>query len=81
MHYDGAQFVGWQRQAEGRTVQAEFEAVLERLLGRRTAATGAGRGGQTLVTTGALGGLKPRKPLGVAALKNGPAPVLLGSRM
>ena len=43
VHYDGAQFVGWQRQAEGRTVQAEFEAVLERLLGRRTAATGAGR--------------------------------------
>ena len=43
VHYDGAQFVGWQRQAEGRTVQAEFEEVLARLLGRRTTATGAGR--------------------------------------
>ena len=43
VHYDGAQFVGWQRQREGRTVQAEFEAVLERLMGRRTTATGAGR--------------------------------------
>jgi tRNA pseudouridine38-40 synthase len=43
VHYDGVQFVGWQRQHEGRTVQAEFEAVLERLTGRRTAATGAGR--------------------------------------
>lgn len=43
VHYDGAQFVGWQRQREGRTVQAEFEAVLERLMGRRTMATGAGR--------------------------------------
>jgi len=42
-HYDGARFVGWQRQREGRTVQAEIEAVLERLLGRRTPATGAGR--------------------------------------
>jgi tRNA pseudouridine38-40 synthase len=42
-HYDGAQFVGWQRQPQGRTVQAEFEAVLERLFGRRTAVTGAGR--------------------------------------
>src|SRR5439155_1756602 len=41
--YDGAQFVGWQRQREGRTVQADFEAVLERLRGRRTTATGAGR--------------------------------------
>jgi tRNA pseudouridine38-40 synthase len=43
VQYDGAQFVGWQRQREGRTVQAEFEAVLERLMGRRIAATGAGR--------------------------------------
>src|SRR2546422_6327156 len=34
---------GWQRQRDGRTVQADFEAVLERLTGRRTAATGAGR--------------------------------------
>src|SRR5207247_1666003 len=42
-HYDGAQFVGWQRQRDGRTVQAEFEAVLARLMGRRTTATGAGR--------------------------------------
>jgi tRNA pseudouridine38-40 synthase len=43
VHYDGARFAGWQRQPEVRTVQAEFEAVLERLLGRRVTATGAGR--------------------------------------
>ena len=43
VQYDGAQFVGWQRQRDGRTVQAEFEAVLERLMGRRTTAMGAGR--------------------------------------
>lgn len=43
IQYDGGQFVGWQRQPTGRTVQAEFEAVLERLMGRRIAATGAGR--------------------------------------
>lgn len=43
VHYDGAGFVGWQRQREGRTVQAEFEAVLERLTGRPTGVTGAGR--------------------------------------
>jgi tRNA pseudouridine38-40 synthase len=43
IHYDGGQFVGWQRQRDGRTVQAEFEAVLERLTGRHTTATGAGR--------------------------------------
>ena len=43
VQYDGAQFAGWQRQRVGRTVQAEFEAVLERLMGRRTVALGAGR--------------------------------------
>ncbi len=43
VQYDGAQFAGWQRQPNARTVQAEFEAVLERLMGRSTTATGAGR--------------------------------------
>lgn len=43
IQYDGGGFAGWQRQPADRTVQAEFEAVLERLMGRRTAATGAGR--------------------------------------
>src|SRR5206468_1006242 len=43
LQYDGGGFAGWQRQPADRTVQAEFEAVLERLMGRRTTATGAGR--------------------------------------
>ncbi len=43
IQYDGANFVGWQRQPVGRSVQAEFEAVLERLVGSRVPATGAGR--------------------------------------
>ena len=43
IQYDGGGFAGWQRQPADRTVQAEFEAVLERIMGRKTAATGAGR--------------------------------------
>ncbi|MGH7700330.1 MAG: tRNA pseudouridine(38-40) synthase TruA [Gemmatimonadales bacterium] len=43
VHYDGAGFAGWQRQPGLRTVQAELEAVLERLLRHRAAAVGAGR--------------------------------------
>jgi len=31
LHYDGGRFAGWQRQAEGRTVQAEIEAILAQL--------------------------------------------------
>jgi tRNA pseudouridine38-40 synthase len=43
LHFDGARFVGWQRQREGRTVQQEFEAVLARLAGHPVRVHGAGR--------------------------------------
>ncbi len=43
LHFDGGRFLGWQRQAAGRTVQGEFESVLARLVGRRVVAHGAGR--------------------------------------
>lgn len=43
VQYDGGQFLGWQRQPAGRTVQGEFEAVLARLMGEPAAAIGAGR--------------------------------------
>jgi tRNA pseudouridine38-40 synthase len=43
LHYDGTGFVGWQRQPAGRSVQLEFERVLERIFGRRTVAHAAGR--------------------------------------
>lgn len=43
LHYDGTGFVGWQRQPSGRSVQSEFERVLDRIFGRRTVAHAAGR--------------------------------------
>ena len=43
LHFDGTGFVGWQRQPAGRSVQLEFERVLERLFGRRAPANAAGR--------------------------------------
>jgi tRNA pseudouridine38-40 synthase len=43
LQFDGTGFVGWQRQAAGRSVQAEFERVLERLFAHRTVAHAAGR--------------------------------------
>jgi tRNA pseudouridine38-40 synthase len=43
LQYDGTGFVGWQRQPTGRSVQAEFERVLERLFSRPTVASAAGR--------------------------------------
>ena len=43
LHFDGTDFVGWQRQREGRTVQEEFEAVLARLAGQPVRVHAAGR--------------------------------------
>ncbi len=43
LQFDGTAFVGWQRQREGRTVQAELETVLERLAGHTVRAHAAGR--------------------------------------
>jgi len=43
LEYDGAPFVGWQRQDNGRSVQAALEAAIERLSGERVTVTGAGR--------------------------------------
>ena len=43
VHFDGGRFVGWQRQREGRSVQGEFERVLERLAGAAVVAHAAGR--------------------------------------
>ena len=43
VHFDGSRFVGWQRQREGRSVQGEFDRVLERLAGGPVTAHAARR--------------------------------------
>jgi tRNA pseudouridine38-40 synthase len=43
LHYDGGRFAGWQRQAGGRTVQGEVEAVLEQICDRPIRVHAAGR--------------------------------------
>ena len=43
IEYDGAPFVGWQRQDNGDSVQAAIEAAAEAFIGTPTAVAGAGR--------------------------------------
>jgi tRNA pseudouridine38-40 synthase len=43
LHYDGAEFAGWQRQPRQRTVQGVLEDALAQLCGSPVAALGAGR--------------------------------------
>lgn len=41
--YDGTDYVGWQRQARGRSIQGEVERVLAEIEGRPVTVVGAGR--------------------------------------
>ena len=43
LHYDGGAFAGWQRQPNARTVQADVETALERLVGTHLVVAGSGR--------------------------------------
>ena len=43
VEYDGTPFVGWQRQAEGASVQGALESAIEKLSGAAATVTGAGR--------------------------------------
>ncbi|HEU4829615.1 MAG TPA: tRNA pseudouridine(38-40) synthase TruA [Gemmatimonadales bacterium] len=43
LHFDGRGFIGWQRQAAGRSVQGVVEQVLSRLAAQEIAVAGAGR--------------------------------------
>ena len=43
IEYDGGPFVGWQRQAEGASIQGALEGAIEKLSAERVTVTGAGR--------------------------------------
>jgi tRNA pseudouridine38-40 synthase len=43
VEYDGAPFVGWQRQTSGPSVQAAVEAALAKFVGEAPESTAAGR--------------------------------------
>ncbi len=43
VEYDGSQFLGWQRQADGPTIQEELEDALSRVADEPVGVTGAGR--------------------------------------
>jgi tRNA pseudouridine38-40 synthase len=43
IEYDGAPFVGWQRQTNGLSVQEALETSLQRFVGEKPVVNGAGR--------------------------------------
>lgn len=68
LEYDGTAFLGWQRQAAGRTVQAVLEATLSHVLDAPTAVVGAGRTDAGVHATGAVASFRTGSALSAEVL-------------
>lgn len=62
IEYDGTPFVGWQVQADGRSVQGELAAAIERFCGERVVVRGAGRTDAGVHARGQVGHIDLEKP-------------------
>lgn len=56
--YDGTDYVGWQRQARGRSIQGELERALAEIEGRPVAVVGAGRTDAGVHALGQVAGIQ-----------------------
>ena len=68
IEYDGTDFVGWQSQAEGRTIQDEITKVLEQVLQRPTTLIGAGRTDSGVHARGQVASFRTESQLGTGSL-------------
>jgi tRNA pseudouridine38-40 synthase len=69
LHYDGADFSGWQRQPGERTVQGVLEAAVSRLCGTPIAIVGAGRTDAGVHARGQAAGLRVPEKWSALALR------------
>jgi len=67
LEYDGARFVGWQAQPDGRSVQEELEKGIGRLCGERVRVTGAGRTDAGVHARGQVASLRAPRELPLKA--------------
>jgi tRNA pseudouridine38-40 synthase len=68
VEYDGTEFVGWQKQANGRSVQEEISRVLEEVLREPVNLIGAGRTDAGVHARGQVAGLRVSSTLGVGSI-------------
>lgn len=67
--YDGSSFVGWQRQAEGASIQGLLETILSEIDGARVEVAGAGRTDAGVHALGQVASAEVRTALDFATLR------------
>jgi tRNA pseudouridine38-40 synthase len=71
IEYDGTDFVGWQVQPNGRSVQEVLEGALATLLGERTPLAGSGRTDAGVHAAAQVASLRTARPLPLRAFVHG----------
>ncbi len=71
IEYDGTEYVGWQRQPSGRTVQAEIERALESMTGERTVVNGSGRTDSGVHALGQTASFRTESSLSLLQIERG----------
>tara|TARA_B100001146_G_scaffold89042_1_gene78946 strand:+ start:1514 stop:2293 length:780 start_codon:yes stop_codon:yes gene_type:complete len=66
--YDGASYVGWQRQENGKSIQAYVEEAIGRIEGRHVGITSAGRTDAGVHAIGQVASVQMHSEIGTAAL-------------
>jgi tRNA pseudouridine38-40 synthase len=68
IEYDGTNFVGWQTQQNGRSVQEEITKVLDQVLQEPISLIGAGRTDSGVHARGQVAGFRTKSVLGVGSM-------------
>lgn len=71
VEYDGACYVGWQRQLNGKSIQGEIEKALQTILGQDVALIGAGRTDSGVHARGQVANFKTDAALGFKKIRSG----------
>ncbi len=69
IEYDGSNFLGWQIQKKGRTVQGEIQKTLEKLLKQKINLIGAGRTDSGVHALGQVANFKTDNKIGVEQIQ------------